>query len=81
MPARERWEIDGSTSTLTFALRHLVVGEIKGRFRSWGGTLLLDPAHLGRASLVAWINVDSLDTGDAERTSAGGQDIFLLSLP
>jgi polyisoprenoid-binding protein YceI len=64
---RERWEIDGSTSTLSFALRHLVVGEIKGTFGRWGGVLLLDPAHLGRSSLEVWIEVSSVDTGDAER--------------
>jgi polyisoprenoid-binding protein YceI len=67
MLERERWEIDGPKSTLTFALRHFVVGEIKGTFRSWGGALLLDPAHLGRSSLEVWIDVDSVDTGDPER--------------
>ena len=73
MLERERWEIDGSKSTLGFALRHLVVGEIKGEFGRWGGTLLLDPAHLGRSSLEVWIDVASVDTGDAER------DAHLLS--
>ena len=36
MLERERWEIDGSRSTLTFALRHFVVGEIKGDVRTLG---------------------------------------------
>ena len=67
MLERERWEIDGSNSTLTFALRHFVVGEIKGGFGRWGGVLLLDPAHLGRSSLAVWIELASLDTGSAER--------------
>jgi len=67
MLERERWEIDGSKSTLTFALRHLVVGEIRGTFGRWGGVLLLDPAHLRRSSLAVWIELASLDTGSAER--------------
>jgi polyisoprenoid-binding protein YceI len=67
MLARERWEIDGSRSTLTFALRHFVVGEIKGTFGRWGGVLLLDPAHLGRSSLEVWFELSSVDTGDPER--------------
>ena len=67
MPDRERWEIDGAKSTLTFALRHLVIGEIKGQFGRWGGILLLDPAHLSRSSLEVWVDVASLDTGSPER--------------
>ena len=67
MLERERWEIDESASTLIFALRHLVVGEIKGRFGRWGGVLLLDPSQLGRSSLEVWIDLASVDTGDVER--------------
>ena len=67
MLERERWEIDGSKSTLTFALRHFVVGEIKGDVRTLGRRALLDPAHLGRSSLEVWIDLASLDTGSAER--------------
>ena len=67
MLERERWEIDASRSTLTFALRHFVVGEIKGTFGRWGGALLLDPAHLDQSSLTVWIELGSLDTGSAER--------------
>jgi len=67
MLERERWEIDASRSTLNFALRHFVVGEIRGTFGRWGGTLLLDPADLGRSSLQVWIDLASVDTGSAER--------------
>jgi polyisoprenoid-binding protein YceI len=67
MLERERWEIDGSRSTLAFGLRHFVVGEIEGRFGRWGGTLLLDPAHFGRSLLAVWIDLASLDTGSTER--------------
>jgi len=73
MPDRERWEIDESKSTLAFALRHLVIGEIRGQFGRWGGALLLDPAHLSRSLLEIWIDVASVDTGSAER------DAHLLS--
>jgi polyisoprenoid-binding protein YceI len=67
MLERERWDIDGSRSTLTFALRHFVVGEIRGTFGRWGGTLLLDPADLGRSSLQVWIDLASVDTDSTER--------------
>src|SRR3954468_4275561 len=67
MLERERWEIDGANSTHAFALRHFVVGEIRGQFGRWGGILLLDPAHLSRSSLEVWADVASLDTGSPER--------------
>ncbi len=67
MLEREQWEIDESKSTLAFALRHLVVGEIRGQFGRWGGVLLLDPTRLGRSLLEIWIDVASIDTGSAER--------------
>jgi polyisoprenoid-binding protein YceI len=67
MLERERWEIDASRSTLSFALRHFVVGEIRGTFGRWGGTLLFDPAHLGQSALQVWIDLASVDTGSPER--------------
>ena len=67
MLERERWEIDGSKSKLAFALRHLVIAEIKGQFKDWGGALLLDRAHPGRSFLEIWIDLASVDTDSAER--------------
>jgi polyisoprenoid-binding protein YceI len=80
MLERERWQIDESRSTLTFALSHLVVGEIRGHFERWGGALLLDPAHLSRSELEVWIDVASLETGSAER-DAHLRSAELLDVP
>ena len=37
MSGKERWEIDADNSRLGFSLRHIVVSEIQGLFRNWGG--------------------------------------------
>jgi polyisoprenoid-binding protein YceI len=63
----ERWEIDPSRSTLEFSLRHLVIQEIRGRFNRWGGTLIVDRADPSRSRVDVWVELGSLDTGEAER--------------
>lgn len=63
----ETWRIDPDGSWLTFALRHAMFGEIRGRFTSWGGTLSLDTAQPTASSAFVWVNLASIETGDAAR--------------
>jgi polyisoprenoid-binding protein YceI len=65
----ECWEVAGGgvISTLTFSLRHIVVSEIHGSFRRWGGALALDRQELSRSRLNAWVDLRSIDTGSPER--------------
>jgi polyisoprenoid-binding protein YceI len=67
MNAKERWEIDASNSELAFSLRHIVISEIAGVFRSWGGEMFLDPDDLTKTRIDVWIDVASIDTGSVER--------------
>lgn len=63
----ELWRIDVQRSTLSFSLRHLVLLEIKGSFAHWGGTIWFDRADPARSKVKAWIDLNSVETGDAER--------------
>ena len=63
----ESWWIDADRSTLEFSLRHVVVGQIRGRFTRWGGNLRLDVNDVQRAKLRVWIDLASVDTGDRAR--------------
>ena len=63
----DRWRIDPGRSTLSFVLRHLVLLEIKGRFSRWGGTVWFDRRDPAWSRVEAWIDLASVDTGDAER--------------
>ena len=63
----EHWEIVGDSSRLTFSLRHIVVSEILGLFRTWGGEMLFDPDDMSRARIRIWVDLASIDTGSAER--------------
>ena len=64
---QETWQIDLDRSILGFSLRHIVIHEIRGRFARWGGTVTLDVDHLASSSVHLWIDLASVDTGDAER--------------
>jgi polyisoprenoid-binding protein YceI len=61
------WQIDAERSSLRFSLRHIVVHQIRGQFRKWGGTLVLDEDDLTRSSVRIWIDLDSVETGDPDR--------------
>jgi polyisoprenoid-binding protein YceI/hemerythrin superfamily protein len=61
------WHIDPERSTLHFSLRHIVVQEIRGQFRRWGGTITLDGEVLARSSVRLWVDLASVDTDDPGR--------------
>jgi polyisoprenoid-binding protein YceI len=63
----ECWQAVGIESALTFSLRHLVMSEIRGRFRRWGAVLVLDREDPSRALIKAWIDLASVDTASCER--------------
>ena len=61
------WQIDPERSTLTFALRHIVIREIRGTFTRWGGTVSIDESDLAMSTLRIWVDLASVETGDSER--------------
>lgn len=61
------WRIDREHSTLRFRLRHIVVQEIKGEFRHWGGTLTIDEVDPTKSRARVWVDLASIDTADPER--------------
>lgn len=63
----ERWEIDPAASELRFVLRHIVVQEICGKFRRWGGTLFLHRAQPELSTVRVWVDLASIETAAPER--------------
>jgi polyisoprenoid-binding protein YceI len=57
------WAIDPAHSTVEFAVKHLMVSTVKGRFRDFSGTLQIDEAAPERSVVEAEIDVASVDTG------------------
>jgi polyisoprenoid-binding protein YceI len=63
----ERWEIDSSHSGIHFAVRHLVISRVRGRFGRWTGTVLVPDGDWSRATVDVVIDASSIDTGVAAR--------------
>ncbi len=70
------WVIDPVHSFAEFAVKHMMVATAKGRFTTLAGTLQLDAAHPAHSSVVASIDLASVDTGEPKRDAHLRSDDF-----
>ncbi|HXF50418.1 MAG TPA: YceI family protein [Dehalococcoidia bacterium] len=70
------WTIDPAHSIAEFAVRHMMVSTVKGRFRSMEGVITLDEERPERSSVVASIDVASIDTAEPDRDAHLRSDDF-----
>jgi polyisoprenoid-binding protein YceI len=61
------WNLDASHSQVGFAVKHLVISNVRGEFKKYEGKVVLDDADVTRSTVEAVIDVNSLDTGVADR--------------
>jgi polyisoprenoid-binding protein YceI/predicted dinucleotide-binding enzyme len=59
------WTIDPVHSSITFSIRHLVIGKVRGRFDEFSGAITV-PEN-GTPSVTATISVGSVNTGNPDR--------------
>ena len=63
----EKWEIDGSHSSIHFSVRHLVVAKVRGQFARWSGSVVAPDGDGANASVNVVIDATTIDTGVADR--------------
>lgn len=61
------WKIDTAHSSADFAVRHLMISNVKGRFPKVEGTVDYDGKDLKGLKVEADIDVSSVDTGEKAR--------------
>ena len=61
------WTIDPTHSHVEFAVRHLMITTVKGRFADVQGTVRIDEADLSRSQAEITIGVASIDTREPQR--------------
>jgi polyisoprenoid-binding protein YceI len=61
------WNIDPVHSAAEFKIRHLMISNVKGTFPKISGVLTLDEANPANSSVEASIEVESIETRDANR--------------
>ena len=64
--ANEIFKFDQAHSTIAFKVRHML-GSAKGKFTKFNGTIEVDREHPEKSSVVATIQVASIDTAIAKR--------------
>lgn len=68
-PGVSNWEIDPAHSLVEFAVRHLMISTVKGRFADVQGVIRMGEADPSTVFVDVTIGVASIDTRQEERDS------------
>lgn len=60
------WTVDTAHSTVGFAVRHLMISKVRGRFADFDATFTTGDDPLD-STVTATVRMDSVDTGNAQR--------------
>ena len=66
-PTLTTWKIDPAHSHAEFAIRHLMISTVKGRFGAVNGTVVTDESDLARSKVEVTIDVNTIDTHEPQR--------------
>lgn len=66
-PARTTWKIDPIHSNIEFAVRHLMIATVKGRFTGVDGTISIDEGNPSSAEVDVRIEASTVDTREPQR--------------
>ncbi len=66
-PATTSWNVDASHTHAEFAVRHLMISTVKGRFGDVQGIVEIDEADLAKSSVDVTIGAASIDTREPQR--------------
>ena len=64
---RTTWNIDASHSQVEFAVKHMMIATVRGRFADVKGTVVTDDSDPAAAEVDVVIDVNSIDTREARR--------------
>lgn len=71
------WQLDPTHSSVEFAVKHMMMTTVRGRFKGVGGVITGDEAHPDGCCVEAELDVASIDTGVADRDAhLKGADFF-----
>ena len=70
------WTVDPAHSIVEFAVKHLVITTVKGRFRDFEGTIQIDESRPENSVVSASIDVASVDTNTPDRDAHLRSDDF-----
>jgi polyisoprenoid-binding protein YceI len=65
--AKSIWQIDPAHTEVEFAVKHMMISTVRGRFADVSGTIALDEADLSGSSVEVELDVASIDTRQEDR--------------
>src|SRR5690606_35039561 len=67
MPGTTTWKIDPAHSSVEFAVKHMMFTTVRGRFKSFSGSITVDEDEPENSSVEVEIDAASIDTGVEDR--------------
>lgn len=77
MPGTTTWKIDPAHSSVEFAVKHMMFTTVRGRFKSFSGTITVDEDAPESSSAEVEIDAASIDTGVEDRDEHLRSEDFL----
>src|SRR5258708_19907621 len=78
-PTRTTWKIDPAHSLVEFAVRHLMITSVRGRFTDVKGTVVTEGDDPATAQVEVIIDVNTIDTREPQRDAhLRSADFFTL---
>jgi polyisoprenoid-binding protein YceI len=65
--ATSTWQLDPAHSSIEFAVKHMMMTTVRGRFKTVQGTLTGNEEHPDGCCVEVTLDVGSIDTGNADR--------------
>jgi polyisoprenoid-binding protein YceI len=65
--AAATWDVDSAHSTVGFVVKHLVIAKVRGQFKTFSGTLMLDDKDVTKSTVTVAIDPASIDTDNETR--------------
>lgn len=77
MKNETKWSLDQSHSEIAFKVRHFMISNVKGTFKTFDASIYTTGKDFTTAVIDLWIDAASISTGDAERDGhLKGPDFF-----
>src|SRR5512135_2757976 len=61
------WIIDSAHTEVNFSVRHMMISNVRGQFKTFSGTIDFDETNPANTTVAVQIDVASLSTGDEKR--------------
>jgi polyisoprenoid-binding protein YceI len=62
-----KWSIDQAHSEISFKIKHLMIANVKGSFKTFDASIYTTAKNFATAEIDLWIDASSITTGDAKR--------------